>query len=175
VISHLDNAQAVSRDGLAEIRALVLALRPAALASSPLGDAIERILVAWGRVNAIQVASSIGQLPPLHPDADVTILRALQESLSNVARHAGAGHVRVSLACVEGLVLLTVEDDGRGFDDVTPQDAQRLGLSGMRERVRRFGGHVLVDSSPSAGTSVTLALPLAIVAVPVARIGTPDS
>ena len=119
IMSNLERAQAVSREGLAEIRALVLALRPAELTEAPLIQAIERIITRWGRDNGVQLQSLIAQLPPLETDVEVTVLRALQESLNNVARHASAQHVRVSVASVDDLVLLTVEDDGCGFDEAT--------------------------------------------------------
>src|SRR5205085_5369736 len=102
------------------------------------------------------------------PGADVIVLRATQEALSNVARHARATCVTAGISAVDGLVLLTVEDDGRGFAQADSLGAEKLGLSGMRERVRRFGGHVMIESEPGSGTSLTVALPLASIAREVA-------
>jgi signal transduction histidine kinase len=164
VVSHLARAEGVSREGLAEIRALVLALRPNELADAPLGSAVERVISQWGRDSGVQVQSSIAALPALETDVEVTILRGLQESLNNVSRHARAQHVRVSVACVDDLALLTVEDDGCGFDEAAASSSDRVGLSGMRERVRRCGGYVLIDSTPGSGTSLTIAVPLATAA-----------
>ena len=163
VMPHLAHAQAVSRDSLAEIRRLVWALRPAELTDAPLSGAIGRIVKQWADANGVHAESSVDPLPPLHPDADVIFLRAVQESLSNVARHAGAQHVRVTLTGVDGLALLTVEDDGRGFEQTETTSREKLGISGMRERVRRYGGHVLIESSPGGGTSLTVAMPLAAI------------
>ena len=95
------------------------------------------------------------------PDADVIFLRATQESLSNVARHASATSVNVTFNCIDGLAMLTIEDNGRGFANVEETGERHFGLRGMRERVQRFGGRVLIDSEVGAGTSVTVALPLA--------------
>jgi len=161
---HLAHAQAVSRSSLAEIRRLVWALRPAALTESTLGSAIERIVAHWGEANGVAVTCTIDELPPLQPDADVIFLRAAQEALSNVARHAHATHVAVALHCVDRLVLLSVEDDGRGLVDADTVGEGKVGITGMRERVRRFGGHVLIESTPAAGTSITVAMPLAAIA-----------
>ena len=161
-LPHLAHAQAVSRESLAEIRRLVWALRPAPLAEAPLAAAVARIVARWGEANGVAATCALDPLPPLpplRPEADVVFLRATQESLSNVARHAGASRVAVTMHCVDGLALLTVEDDGRGFAE--SEESAGVGLAGMRERVRRFGGRVLVESAPGAGTSVTVAMPLA--------------
>jgi signal transduction histidine kinase len=162
--SHLANAQAVSRTSLAEIRRLVWALRPPQLVQTPLPAAIERIVTQWSEANGIAATCAITELPTLQPDADVIFLRATQESLSNVSRHAQATHVSVTMHCVDGLVLLSVEDDGRGFADADALAPGRMGITGIRERVRPVGGRVLVESEAGAGTSITVALPLASVA-----------
>ena len=161
---HLAHAQDVSRTSLAEIRRLVWALTPAVLEAAPLVQAIGRIVEQWSGANGIAATFSLDNAPSLTPDADVIFLRATQESLSNVARHAQASRVEVSFTSVDGLVLLTVEDDGRGFIPADAGGVEKMGLSGMRERVRRFGGHVLIESAPGAGTSVTIAMPLASIA-----------
>ena len=159
---HLAHAQAVSRASLAEIRRLVWALHPPQLAEAPLAAAIERIVAQWGEANAVATTCTLDPSPALRPEADVIFLRAVQESLSNVARHAAATRVGVTMHCVDGVVLLSIEDDGRGFIDTDATDT--MGIAGMRARVRRFGGHVLIDSAPGAGTSVTVAMPLAAIA-----------
>lgn len=160
---HLARAQSVSRESMAEIRRVVRELRPAELTDATLSSAIERIVSRWGDANHVRTDVSLTAVPLLHPEADVIFLRAAQESLSNVARHAGARHVRVTLGCVEELVLLTVEDDGRGFDEGEARSGEQRGLSGMRERVRQFRGHVLIESTPGMGTSLTVAMPLAAI------------
>lgn len=163
-LPHLANAREVSRASLEEIRRLVWALRPPQLAEATLGAAIERIVAQWSEANGVRASCDIESLPPLQPDADVVFLRATQEALSNVARHAGATAVAVGMHCVDGLVLLSIDDDGRGFVEAESEPAGKFGLAGMRERVRRYGGHVMVETNPGAGTSVTVAMPLAAIA-----------
>ena len=165
-LPHLANARAVSRVSLAEIRRLVWALRPPQLVEVPVAAAIERIVAHWSTANGVAATCSLDDLPPLQPDADVILLRATQELLSNVARHAQAAQVTVAAHCVDGLVLLSVEDDGRGFPGGETAGIGGMGLAGIRERVRPFGGRVLIDSEPQAGTSITVALPLAVVGAP---------
>lgn len=164
MMPHLAHAQAVSRSSLADIRRLVWSLQPAELTEASLAAALGRVVAQWSEANAIPATFTSDALPALHPDADVIFLRATQESLSNVARHAEAASVAVSLSAVDGLALLTVEDDGRGFAHVDAHGVEKMGLAGMRERVRRFGGHLLIDSAVGEGTSLTVAMPLSSIA-----------
>jgi signal transduction histidine kinase len=160
---HLASAQSVSRTSLTEIRRLVWALRPPQLVEATLASAVERIVAQWSEANAVTATCAIADLPAFLPDVDVTFLRATQESLSNVARHARATHVAVTMHCVDELVLLSVEDNGRGFSTADDSRSEHMGLAGMRERVRPLGGRVMVESEPGLGTSITVALPLAAV------------
>ena len=157
---HLMHAQAVSRSSLDEIRRLIWALRPAQLNDSALPDALGRVVAQWGSANGIAATFHCDDLPALQPDADVIFLRATQESLSNVARHARAAHVAVSLKNIDGLALLTIEDDGSGFVHAESSGIEGQGLSGMRERVRKCGGHLMIESTPGQGTSLSVAIPL---------------
>ncbi|MBC7893904.1 MAG: sensor histidine kinase [Cytophagaceae bacterium] len=163
VRSHLGYAQSVSRSSLAEIRRLVLALRPSELSNAPLAAALERVATQWGEAHGVRTTFVADALPALLEDAEVVFLRATQESLSNVARHAKATSVTITLSCIDELVMLTVEDDGDGFAQAETAGGTTCGLSGMRERARRLGGYVLVDTTPGEGTSLTLAMPLAAI------------
>ncbi len=91
----------------------------------------------------------------------IVICRILQEALQNVARHSGAGRVRVSLTRADGGVELRVEDDGRGFD---PAARPGLGLDGMRERVELTGGRLRLETAPGRGTAVLASWPAAAAA-----------
>jgi two-component system, NarL family, sensor histidine kinase UhpB len=95
---------------------------------------------------------------PVDEDFCLTLLRLLQESLTNVARHAGAREVEVSLSREDRHLLLTVTDDGRGFDPDRPTD--RLGLAGMGERVAERHGSLDFQTPPGGGTRVCVRLPL---------------
>jgi len=103
----------------------------------------------------VAAADSTGELP----DALKTcIYRVVQEALHNCARHAQARSVRVVVRQEESRIVLSVEDDGRGFD---ARRVRGLGLVGMEERVRHLGGAFHVRSTPGAGTKVDVELPLA--------------
>jgi signal transduction histidine kinase len=90
------------------------------------------------------------------------LYRIAREALANAAKHAGATHVDISLGALDDELVLTIEDDGRGFDELQPSarpGAPRLGILGMRERAESLGGDLRVLSTRGAGTRVEARLP----------------
>ncbi len=162
---HLHRAQAVSRANLDDIRRLVWNLRPSELQGTPLVEAVARVTAQWGEMHDVRTTFSTDALPPLHPDVDVVILRATQEALNNVARHARATQVVITIHCIDALVMLTIEDNGIGMTSAAEPGREGMGVSGMRDRVRQFQGKVLIESRAGEGTSVTVAIPLAAIAI----------
>jgi signal transduction histidine kinase len=155
---HLDIAARTARENLAEARALVAALTPTALDNASLADAVRRLVDRFAADTGVAASFDLaGATHPLPTGAAVVLLRAAQETLANVAKHAGAGSVRVSLSFMDGLVGLEVRDDGRGFDPDTP--ALGYGLAGMRRRAAQVGGAVCVTSREGAGTTVRVEVP----------------
>lgn len=91
----------------------------------------------------------------------ISLYRIVQESLSNIARHAHASHVEIELICEDDLVSLSVHDNGIGFDPAhISQTGAHLGLLSMRERVRLAKGRFEIDSTPSRGTHIHVEIPL---------------
>jgi PAS domain S-box-containing protein len=88
------------------------------------------------------------------------VFRIMQESLANVARHAGAAHVEVALTCSDNQIRLRVHDDGHGFDPGKPRNPNSFGLVGLRERAHLVDGVIRIDSAPGRGTSVEVRIPL---------------
>ncbi len=170
---HIDDAETVARASLSEARALVWALRPDAIATAGLAGAIRRLATAPGSTGVPSVEVEIsGPARPLHPDVEVTLLRAAQESLANARRHAAASHVTVTLTYFDDEVNLDVVDDGGGFDPAAPRSAGPaggFGLRGMQERTERLGGRFTLESAPGEGTAVTVQLPA------IAPAGSPDT
>ncbi|MGO9177658.1 MAG: sensor histidine kinase [Candidatus Limnocylindrales bacterium] len=158
---HVQEAEGVARTSLAEARGLAWALRPDALAGGGLPGAIERVAAAAAQGGPPTDVTVTGTVRPLHPDVEVTLLRATQEALANVRRHAQAGHVTATLSYFPDEVTLDVADDGRGFDPAAqaPGPAGGLGLLGMRERAEALGGSVAIESAPGEGTTVAVSLP----------------
>ncbi|RZS40985.1 signal transduction histidine kinase [Herbihabitans rhizosphaerae] len=153
---HLDLVNRTARENLAEARAMVAALTPSELADS-LADAVRRRATRLGEQTGVTVRQRIEALPPLPTAAEVVVLRAAQEALSNVAKHARASTVDVVLSGGAKGVRLAVADDGVGFDPSTVDNG--YGLRGMRARAEQVGGTVTVHSGQK-GTTVELVVPL---------------
>jgi signal transduction histidine kinase len=145
------------------LRSVINNLRPLALGEG-LRAAVERQLVEFTRLSGVDHALQVAGDVALECDAirglDATVYRVLQESLSNVARHARASRVRVMLARDGERLSLRVQDDGVGIS--APAAAGSTGLAGMRERANAAGGQLRVRSRPGGGTVVELSLPLSI-------------
>src|SRR5262249_15420082 len=157
---HLDLARSVAREGLEEARRMLAALRPEILTQRALPEALERVCENWSRRTGVAANFSItGAATPMHPDIELTILRGAQEALANVARHADARTAAVTLSYMEDVIVLDVQDDGRGF---TPPAAggNGFGLTGMRERTERLQGSFSIESLPGEGTTVSMTLPM---------------
>jgi PAS domain S-box-containing protein len=92
--------------------------------------------------------------------ASTAIFRIVQEALTNIARHAGAGNVTITLYRINGELLLTVRDDGRGIAAGDMEKAQSLGLVGMRERVWAMNGAITISADEPPGTRIDIVLPL---------------
>ena len=148
-----------ARENLAEARALVAASAPVGLDGSTLVEALERLAHRFGQETGVRVrvVADDGAPAGLARDREVILLRAAQEALSNVRRHAKAGTVDLVLAAAPGgAVRLEVVDDGQGMD---PAAVEGFGLRGMRERVTSGGGLLAVTSGVGLGTRVQVTLP----------------
>jgi signal transduction histidine kinase len=110
------------------------------------------------RVDVDQSSQSRRGLGRLAPDVELAVYRVVQEALTNVARHAGAQTVELTIHEDEELVAIAVRDDGCGFDPAT--DASGFGLVGMRERLAKVSGTLQVESEPGRGTAVTATVPV---------------
>ena len=134
------------------------------LAEARLPDAIGDLARRWAQLNGVDAAlTTTGDARPLHPDVEVALLRTAQEALANVAKHARAGRVGLTLSYLEDLVILDVRDDGAGFEPAarrpTGSPDGGFGLTGMRHRVQRLAGRLEIESQPGAGTVVSATVP----------------
>ncbi len=167
---HLTNATKLARDSLTEARRTVHAVQPAMLAEARLPEAIGDVARRWSEVTRIDaVLTTTGDARPLHADVEVTLLRTAQEALANVAKHARASRVGLTLSYMEDVVSLDVRDDGVGFEPATRRAGGSrnggFGLAGMRQRVQRLAGNLAIESEPGGGTAISSTVP-AIPAVP---------
>ena len=93
-------------------------------------------------------------------EVSLTLYRIVQEGLRNISKHACANHISVSLKGLEQGVLLSIQDDGIGFDLAEAKVSPGLGLSSLAERVRLVGGELSIQSQPGGGTVITVKAPL---------------
>lgn len=156
----IELARSVAREGMEDARRMLAALRPEVLEQHNLPEAIGRCTAEWSRRSGVAATVSVtGTAAPTHPEIDLTVLRAVQECLANIARHAGARSVAVTLSYMGDVLALDVQDDGTGFD-VERVTSGAYGLAGMRERTARLQGALTVESVPGEGTTVSMTLPL---------------
>jgi signal transduction histidine kinase len=161
--SSVEKARELARGALQEARRSVWNLRPAPLSDSGLVAAIGHEVEAWEERTGIPArfrARAVPEHPPLSPTAEVALLRIGQEALSNAARHGKPEHVDVELRAHAQELVLSIHDDGVGFDPSASAPREDcFGLDGMAERARNAGGTLTVVSAPGNGTTVTTRLP----------------
>ncbi|GAA2346695.1 sensor histidine kinase [Streptomyces cuspidosporus] len=156
----IDYIRQLADTAIAETRVLLGRLRPETLEAEGLVAALDRHVAALRDRYGIAAEATLGPEPETTPEAKHALYRIAQESLHNVAKHAGARHVRLHLLSGPGTVTLTVADDGVGFDS-RGSFPGRLGLLSMRERAREVGGTLSVDSRPGRGSRVRVTVPTA--------------
>jgi len=148
-----------------QVRNLALDLRPSLLDELGLVPALKWYIKRQGERAGweTEYAAHVGD-NHLPPDVDITCFRIVQEALTNVARHAEATHVRVTLTRQGNRLMLAIEDNGRGFNVAQAKSRARTGISigllGMEERARLVGGEMTITSSPKTGTRLAASLPL---------------
>lgn len=145
----LHAVQETVRAGLDEVRQVARRLRPGVLADLGLHSALSALCGEFAEATGITVARALGPVPDLDDDTDLVVYRIVQEGLTNVARHAKATRVEVSLTDT----TLRIVDNGRG--GVTTTGA---GIRGMRERALLIGARLTIDSPPGGGTTIRLDL-----------------
>lgn len=142
------------------VRRLAVELRPTALDDFGLVPALKRLGQSIREASGldVQVEARLGD-ERLPDEVETAVYRIVQEAFTNAIKHAAAGHVSVVLTRTHGRLSIVIEDDGRGFD---PAEARGdgLGLLGMQERVALIDGSLHVESTPGAGTTLLLDLPL---------------
>lgn len=157
VRERLTLAEATARENLAESRALIAEPGALDLQAATLPDAVRRLADRTAAELGVPVELCVdGEPRGLSSSTQVVLLRATQEALANVRKHAAPGRVAVSLSYDSGCTTLDVTDDGRGFE---PSRVSGFGLQGMRRRVEQVGGDVELSSAPGAGTTVRVRLP----------------
>jgi len=144
---------------LQDVRRLAVELRPSALDDFGLVAALERLTSSFAEQTGITVdfGAALGS-ERLPGEIETALYRIVQESLTNVVKHARARRVSIALTRMEGFVTAVIEDDGQGFEPETGGGG--FGLIAMRERLGLLGGRLRIESSPAAGTTIAADVPL---------------
>jgi signal transduction histidine kinase len=163
---HVTAATQLARESLSEARRSVHELRPEPLETARLSDALAGVAGRWSSLHGTGVeVTTTGTPRPMRPEVEVALLRTAQEALANVAKHAQATRVGVTLSYMEHQVALDVRDDGQGFDPARlagaphGSDTGGFGLVAMRQRIEGVSGTLQVESEPGVGTGISACVP----------------
>ena len=148
-------------DTIQRVRRIATELRPGVLDDLGLVAAVEWAAGEFQKRTGVKCDVSVPAEDDLPMDREraTALFRILQETLTNVARHASATHVRVRLTNYDHTVALEVRDNGRGIDDTRIRGRQSLGMLGMKERAVLLGGELVIESKPGSGTTVIVRIP----------------
>jgi signal transduction histidine kinase len=161
----LDRALELVDEGMRGIRNVTNDLRPSLLDDLGLLPALRSLVTDFAERRGVNVTLDAPESLPVLPDeAEVALFRALQEALSNVARHAEKAPAHVEIESTRDEIIMRVADRGPGFDgehSLARLEAEgHLGLAGMRERITALGGEVLVKAAPGAGVAIVIRIPV---------------
>jgi signal transduction histidine kinase len=155
---------AKAREVIHRVREISHDLRPPELERYGIVPALESAALATAELTGIELAIELDAPERrLRPVVEISLFRIAQEALSNMARHSDASEGRVVLSHTEATMVLTIEDDGRGFDPAGVERTRRgpgLGLAGMEERAHLLGGTWECKSEPGNGTRITVTVPM---------------
>jgi signal transduction histidine kinase len=157
---HFESGKTLVERTLSAVRDMARGLRPSMLDDFGLAPALEWQSREFSRRSGIPVQLQIdGLFDDLSEEVRICLYRVAQEGLTNSARHAGASDIRITLNRGPQIIVLTVQDNGKGFD-LHEQTKGRLGLLGIEERVRELGGKVSIISQPQKGALLRVEIPV---------------
>lgn len=159
----LDDALRLTDDAIEAVRRVITDLRPSVLDQLGVWEALEwyanQIEARSNLVCECVIDPAVAELE-IDSDRSTMLFRIVQETLTNVLRHADASFVSIQSWEDEGEIVVEIRDDGKGFDVTQVPERPSLGILGMRERARHFGGELDIESRDSVGTTVVLRLPV---------------
>jgi signal transduction histidine kinase len=162
---HLTQLSETARRAYSDVREDILGLRTSPEGDRNLISSLQEYLELWANQSSIKPSLEVVPSPvtqfDISPIAELQVLRIIQESLSNIRKHADASEARIRLEQQTTHVQIVITDDGKGFnvDAVTTHDFPRFGMTMMRERAEAIDGTFAVTSSWNAGTSVIVSIP----------------
>lgn len=152
-----------ARQAYGDVREAIVGLRTLPGSARALAEVLAEFLAQWKEQSGVETRLTIDEGLRLQTSVELQLVRIIQESLTNVRKHAGATIARVEVAENGDDLTVTISDDGRGFNPavVTRGEFPRFGLTTMRERAQSIGGTLDIDSAPDQGTTVRFTMPLA--------------
>lgn len=163
LLTMLDRLRGATREGLQEVRRFIADLRPGVVHEQGLGEALREYLRGYLQSYPTQAQIEIERLPRLPEDVEIAIYRIAQEALQNVGKYARGVPLLVRLAQHADQIVLTIRDEGAGFDPhevVRRAGKSNWGLTSMQERAELVGARLVVASRPGHGTEVTVTVPM---------------
>jgi PAS domain S-box-containing protein len=157
-LGSVDYVVSLAEGGMAEMRALLFELRPESLATEGLVAALTKQAAVLTLRHELVVETALGDEPDVSLETKEALFRIAQEALHNIVKHARARTVQIHLSQEDGGIILSVRDDGAGFDP-TGSFPGHIGQHSMRERAERLGGTVTVESAVGQGTCIVVRLP----------------
>ena len=155
----------VARDAYRDVRESILGLRESSRAGRSLFENLRAFLERYEHQAGIEARfeTDFEEPPTLSPQAEIHVIRVIQEALTNVRKHAHAQRALVRATVEDGMAIFSVDDDGRGFDLAKSSVGREggFGLEAMRERMELIGGTLTVDSAPGRGTRIVARVPVA--------------
>ena len=160
----LEDIASLAHEAYKDVREAILGLRETVSPAGGIAGTLAQYLQKFSRQAGIKAELEVqgDEAPQLSPEAEVQLVRVIQEALTNVRKHANADKAWVRIRRHNGEVNINIEDNGQGFDPALVRaNGQRFGVRIMRERVETVGGRFEIESSPSCGTKVQIYLPVA--------------
>jgi signal transduction histidine kinase len=157
--SEVQQAEDAAREGLNEIRRIVLDMQPEQIEKASLIEAVEELAARWSAENRVQVKMKVTGTPHALPSsAETALLRITQEAMHNIKKHAQAKNVNITFSFMEDLFVMDIADDGRGFDP--SKNNGGFGLTTMRARIEELSGILTIESEQGRGTAIAVSLPV---------------
>ena len=158
-IDWLDTLKQEAQTAIEEVEAISYNLRPYQLDRLGLTKAVLSLVTALEQAGSVELVSDIEDIDGFFPkELEINFYRIVQESLSNIARHSGAGFAEVRISRNPGHVRMVVRDNGRGFSDPPLSSRESLGLIGIVERAEALGGKAIIESAEQVGTTITVSI-----------------
>jgi signal transduction histidine kinase len=157
--SEVQQAEDAAREGLNEIRRIVLDMQPEQIEKASLVEAVEEMAARWSAENRVQVKMKVTGTPHFLPSsAETALLRISQEAMHNINKHAQAKNVNITFSFMEDLFVMDIVDDGLGFDP--SKTSNGFGLKTMQGRIEELGGILTIESERGRGTAIAVSLPI---------------